>query len=71
MEFRVDDMRKTMQDKEYNYYVVAERLSVYEEVEERFISCYSYNQNATLNEKVTNKVMAKLSADKYGLQKEI
>lgn len=29
MDTRVDDLRKTMQDKEYNYYVIAERLSVF------------------------------------------
>jgi hypothetical protein len=27
---RIDDLRKTFQDKEYNYYIVAEKLSIYE-----------------------------------------
>jgi hypothetical protein len=27
---RIDDVRKTFQDKEYNYYIVAEKLSIYE-----------------------------------------
>ena len=29
---RVDELRKTFQDKEYNYFIIAERLSVYEEI---------------------------------------
>lgn len=58
-----------MQDKEYNYYVVAERLSVYEEIEERPVNCGSYDHQVAFEEGLQQVVMAKLSADKEILKK--
>lgn len=51
--------------------MIAERLSVFEEIEENFISYTNYSHNSVLADKQANKVVAKLSSEKYRLQEEI
>lgn len=50
---------------------MAERLSVYEELEETFISYTNYSHNAVLADKAAGRVAAKLSSEKQRLQEQI
>lgn len=66
-DIRIEDLRKTFHDKEYNYNVISDRLSHYEELEETLLSANNVHAEQTLLDKRENFVLAKLSAEKHRL----